>query len=101
MNQYKDSDKDQWHPPASAKRQTIASNILQMLEGVAKDAERLSEEVEARLRPVMQDGNLAVVGEVEAKLEVYPPLFAEIRSIVLDLQGSLRRIESCIDRTEL
>jgi hypothetical protein len=99
MNQYQDSDKAQWS--ASEKRQTVASEILQMLSSVDKDAVRLSEEVEARLSPVMRAGNLAMVGEVEAKPEAYPPLFAEIRSIVLDLQCSLRRIESCIDRTEL
>ena len=99
MNQYRDRDPVICSP--KAERHTIAGEILQMLEGVAKDTAHLSDEIEVRLSPVMRDGGHAVVGEVEAKPEAFPPLFAEIRHIVLDLQCSLRRIESCIQRTEL
>lgn len=83
------------------KRQTAASDILDLVNMLAERSQKVAEHLDTKLTPITmqstpQEGNCK-----EQLCREYPPLFGEVREGLLTIETSLNRIDNVIDRTEL
>lgn len=84
-------------------KESVASEILIRIEGLASRAEAIRDRVGEKLHSVcMPEAPSPMVDEkTETSEKCYPPYFTEIRDRLLSLDNSLDRISDMLDRCEL
>jgi hypothetical protein len=85
----------------NAVRLNAASNIMERLGKLQERAENLATQVEGRLSQVVRQPNAPKEETLGAKMEEMPPLFSNMRELILAINVSLTRIEGTLERLEL
>ena len=81
-------------------RPTAAAVVLERLHTLKEDANRTAGRIEERLASIVRQPDSPTAGEGKASEEM-PILFAEMRSILLDIGNALSRINDTLDRVEI
>lgn len=85
---------------ACAKQESAASEIFKGLAILADRAHELADRTANILAPIMLEAK-PCPSEVEQKLRDLPPYFAQLRVQLIQIAGSLDRIEATLTRVEL
>jgi len=81
-------------------RQPIANELLGRFAALADRAQALAQRTTIRLEPIMRQAALCTE-ECEATEEQYPPILAEYRNKLYEIENAIARIEECLDRVEV
>lgn len=84
------------------KRGSVATEVIDYTDYVAKKAHDLAVLVSGRLSSVVLPEIEGSASDVSAKTQrEYPPLYAELRNSLQRIDSSLRQIEDMVQRAEL
>jgi len=83
-----------------AKRETVGSQLLTLAVGVVKHAAMVAEETHIRLIDVSRESS-PNAPEVAKDGEQWPPLFATLRTSLLQIDEQLNSIQRTIQRVEV
>lgn len=84
-----------------AARVPVSATVLSMAALVAKRAQAVADQVEAKLHSVMANSPSPPCEAISKVQEQYPPLFADLRTELDAIAGALDTIERALSRTEL
>ena len=85
----------------STEREPVSKEIMHKAARIAEKAEFLEKRLHGKLEPVMQLSCPSLVPQGKPPLEVYPPLFEDLRSRLDVIDCCLNSMEDAISRTEL
>jgi len=84
------------------KRDTASQKILQMAEMVRGLADSVAERAEKQLSPITREpGPVCSTSGEEKQPAELPPLFADLRSMLSQIETSLLWIDNVLDRAEV